>query len=139
MSRRSETEQLKQVGRFADLSGKELKSVVDAGTFVHLPANWSLMSEATPADKAYVILSGDVAIRHRGKTVATVGAGDIIGEVGILEKRLRTASVVSLTELQVVHFTKEDLTRLVDEIPALGEALRATAKAHLDADESEPG
>lgn len=106
---------------------------------MHLPANWSLMSETTPADKAYVILSGDVAIRHHGETVAIVGASDIIGEVGVLEKRLRTASVVSLTELQVVHFTKEDLTRLVDQIPALGEALRATAQAHLEADEARKG
>ena len=40
---RTETAQLKQVARFADLSHKDLKAVADAGTFVHLPANWSLM------------------------------------------------------------------------------------------------
>ncbi|MEJ7834520.1 MAG: cyclic nucleotide-binding domain-containing protein [Nocardioides sp.] len=139
MSRPSETAQLKQVPRFANLSKRELKAVAEAGTFVHLPANWALMSETTPADKAYVILSGEVAIRHHGETVATVGAGDIIGEVGVLEKRLRTASVVSMTELQVVHFTNEHLTELIDQIPALGEALRATAQAHKDADEARKG
>jgi CRP/FNR family cyclic AMP-dependent transcriptional regulator len=113
-------------------SDKDLGEVAEAGTFLHLPANWSLMSESTPADKAYEIPSGEVAVRKRGETVATLGAGGIIGEVGILEKRLRTASVVSLSELEVVHYTKEDLARLIDDVPSLGEALRATAEAYPD-------
>jgi CRP/FNR family cyclic AMP-dependent transcriptional regulator len=132
MSRRSERARLKELEAFASLSDKDLGEVAEAGTFLHLPANWSLMSESTPADKAYVILSGEVAVRKRGETVATVGAGGIIGEVGILEKRLRTASVVSLSELEVVHYTKADLARLIDDVPSLGEALRATAEAYPD-------
>ena len=124
---------LKKVDRFADLRSSDLKAVAEAGTLLHLPAQWALMSETTPADKAYVILSGEVAIRQGGKDVATVGAGGIIGEVGILEKKLRSASVVSLTELEVVHFTNADLARLVDESDGIERVLRATAQEHLAA------
>ena len=88
------------------------------------PPNWSLMSESTPADKAYVILSGEVEIRQHGEIVATVGSGGIIGEIGILEHRLRTASVISRTELEVVHYTKEKLSELVEQVPALKEIVR---------------
>ena len=69
-----------------------------------------------------------------GETVATVGPGAVIGEVGILEKRLRTAAVVSQSELEVVHFTQEDLVKLVDEIPALRDALQSTADDDLPED-----
>lgn len=131
MSRKSDTsDRLKKVERFAKLSDKELRKVAERGTLVKLPSGRTLMSETTPADKAYLILSGEVVIRHRGEDVATVGAGDMVGEIGVLEKRLRTAGVVAITDLEVVHFTHEDLTELVDEIPSLAEAMRATAEAH---------
>ncbi len=132
MSKNTESERLRQLDAFSTLSDKDLKKVADAGRFVHLPKDWSLMSESTPADKAYVLLSGEVSVRKHGQEVATVGAGGVIGEVGILEKRLRTASVVSITELEVVHYTKEDLARLVVEVPDLREALHVTAEAYPD-------
>ena len=131
-SAHSESARLKELEAFGALSETELEKVADAGTFLHLPANWSLMAESTPADKAYVILSGEVEIRQHGQPVATVGAGGIIGEVGILEKRLRTASVISRSELEVVHYTKEKLSELVDEVPALKDVLHATAEAYPD-------
>jgi len=131
VNQRSETmAKLKRVDRFSGLSDRELKKVAEAGTYLKLPAHRTLMSETTPADKAYVILAGEVAIRHQGETIATVGAGNIVGEVGILQKRLRTAGVVALSDLEVVHFTNDDLSRLVSQIPALEEALQATAEAH---------
>jgi CRP/FNR family transcriptional regulator, cyclic AMP receptor protein len=132
MSRHSESARLQELEAFGNLSEKEIRKVADAGTYLHLPANWSLMSESTPADKAYVLLSGEVEVRQHGQAVATVGAGGIIGEVGILEKRLRTASVISRSELEVVHFTKEKLSQLVEEVPALKEVLVATAEAYPD-------
>ncbi len=136
MSRRdkSQVTELRQLSRFADLSDAELKTVGKLGTHVHLPANWSLMSETTPADKAYVLVAGTVSIRKKGQEIAQIGPGDVLGEVGVLEHRLRTASAVSLTELEVIHFTNEALEKLVEEVPAFGTAMRATAREHLDTD-----
>lgn len=126
------TARLTRVSRFADISRRDLDKVSKAGRLVHLPAQWSLMAETTPADKAYVILVGTAEVRRKGEVVATVGAGDLIGEIGVLQKRLRTAAVVSTSELEVVHFTNEDLSRLAEEIPEFGKALEATAAAHAD-------
>jgi len=135
MSRSDALDRLRSLDRFSGLSDAELKKVAEAGKVVHLPGQWSLMSETTPADKAYVLLSGEVSIRKGGDTIATVGPGAVIGEVGILEKRLRTAAVVSESELEVVHFTKDDLVRLVDEIPALRDALQSSADERLPDDD----
>lgn len=128
-------ERFKAISRFDQLSTAEVQQICDAATFVHLPQNWSLMAEHTPADKAYIILSGTVSVRQHGEEIAQLGAGDVMGEVAIVQHSLRTASIVSVTELEVLHFTSESLTKLANEIPAFGVALRTTSAARLDHDQ----
>lgn len=124
-------EELGQLHRLESLSAKELKRVIDKGSHVRLPANWSLIWEKTAADKAYLILEGEVAVRKGKQEVARLGPGDVIGEMAIVGHKLRSASVVSLTPLEVIHFTKEALTELLDDVPAFGQALRETTSDRL--------
>ena len=124
-------EKLEQLHRLEDLSNDELKAVIDKGRHVRLPANWSLIWEKTPADKAYLIVDGEVAVRKGKEEVARLGPGDVIGEMAIVGHKLRSASVVSLTPVEVIHFTKESLEELLDEVPAFGEALRDTTSDRL--------
>ncbi len=125
-------ENLRKVNRLESLSDADLATVVRAGRHVHLPADWSLISERTPADKAYLILEGEVSVRKGGAEVARLGPGDVIGEVAIVSHTLRTASVVSLTPLEVIHFTRESLEALLDSVPSFGAALRGTTADRLE-------
>ena len=124
-------EKLAGLNRLEALNDADLEKVVKTGRHVHLPANWSLIWEKTPADKAYLIVDGEVSVRKNGQEVARLGAGDVIGEMAIVNHRLRSASVVSLTPLEVIHFTKESLEQLLDEVPAFGDALRGTTADRL--------
>jgi CRP-like cAMP-binding protein len=119
-------ERLSRLNRLEALSDDDLATVVRAGRHVHLPADWSLISEQTPADKAYLIVDGEVSVRRAGQEIGRLGPGDVIGEMAIVNHKLRSASVVSLTPLEVVHFTKESLEQLLEEVPAFGDALRDT-------------
>jgi len=122
----------KAISRFSGLSDDEIQQICDKGTYVHLPQSWSLIAEQTPADKAYVILSGTASVRQHGEEIAQMGPGDVMGEIAIVKHSLRTASVVSLTELEVLHFTSEALTKLAEDIPAFGRALEATTAERTD-------
>ena len=124
-------EKLEQLHRLEDLTNDELKAVIDKGRHVRLPANWSLIWEKTPADKAYLIVDGEVSVRKGGQEIARLGPGDVIGEMAIVNHKLRSASVVSLTPLEVIHFTRESLQDLLDEVPAFADALRGTASDRL--------
>lgn len=124
-------EKLARLNRLEALDDRDLERVVKAGRHIHLPADWSLIWEKTPADKAYLIVDGEVSVRKAGQEVARLGPGDVIGEMAIVNHKLRSASVVSLTPLEVIHFTKESLEQLLDEIPAFGEALRGTTADRL--------
>ncbi|MFL6061402.1 MAG: cyclic nucleotide-binding domain-containing protein [Marmoricola sp.] len=126
---------LASLNRLEGLSDPELIAVITAGRHLNLPAGWSLISEKTPADKAYLIVDGEVSVRKAGEEIARLGPGDVIGEIAIVEHRLRTASVVSLTPLEVIHFTREALEQLLVDVPAFGEAMRGTTADRLDSDQ----
>jgi CRP-like cAMP-binding protein len=114
------------------LDPSDAERVLAAGTPLTLPQGWSPIAESTPADKAYLITDGEVSVRRSGAEIATLGAGTIVGEAAIVNHRLRSATIVALTPLKVIHFTSEHLERLASEIPAFGEALRTAAAERVD-------
>lgn len=115
--------ELARVDRFAELSDEELDAVIEAATFLTVPEHWALMVEKTPADKAYLILSGEVSIRRHGDEVARVGAGELVGEMALVDHKLRSATVVAETPLEVLHFTDETVAALNKRIPHFRDAL----------------
>ena len=119
---------LDHIDRFSSLSDADVAKIAKAGTYVTVPADWALMGEGTSADKAYLLISGEVSVRQHGKEVATLGPGDIFGEMGIVAHRLRTATVISKSRLECLHFTRDQVEQLEGEIPAFKAALEAAAK-----------
>jgi CRP/FNR family cyclic AMP-dependent transcriptional regulator len=115
------------------LAPADVRRVHAAGTRLTVPAGWSLIWERTPADKAYLVVSGEVSVRRGGEEVARLGAGDMVGESAIVRHRLRSATVVAATRLEVVHFTSEAVTTLCAQVPAFGEALDRVAQERLPA------
>ena len=132
MSKSPDTARLTRLDRFSDLSDDEVRLIASRGTQVHLPSDWSLIWEKTPADKAYIILRGEVSVRRKGEEIARLGPGDTVGESAIVGHKLRNASVVSLTELDVLHFTSEAVRELIGEVPAFRKALEQTTRDRLN-------
>ena len=118
---------------FDGFTDQEVDRIKNAGTFVTLPADWSPIWEKTPADKAYIVLSGEVSVRRNGDEIARLGPGDIMGEAAIVQHSLRTASIVSLTKLEVLHFTDDKVRSLCEEVPAFREAIDRTARERIGA------
>ena len=118
---------------FSMFSPADIARISASGTRVTLPEGWAPISESTPADKAYVILDGRVSVRHHGEEIAQLGPGDIMGEAAIVNHSLRTASLVALTSLDLIHFTAEALRRLDVEMPQFHRALEQVAAERFGA------
>lgn len=116
---------------FSMFKPREIAVISASGTRVSLPEGWSPIWEATPADKAYIILSGTVSVRQHGKEIAQLGPGDIMGEAALVNHSLRTASVVALTPLELIHLSDEAMARLAVEMPSFKAALEKVAKERL--------
>ena len=116
---------------FEGFTDAEVDKIKNAGTYVRVPADWSPISEQTPADKAYIVLSGEVSVRQGGDEIARLGPGEVIGEAAIVNRSLRTASIVALSRLELLHFTREAVEHLCAEVPSFRDALERTVEDRL--------
>ena len=112
---------------FSMFTPQEIAKISASGRRTKLPEGWAPISERTGADKAYIILNGTVSVRSHGTEVAQLGPGDIVGETAIMKHSLRTASIVALTPLELIHFTAEQLEQLAKDMPKFADALERTA------------
>ena len=116
---------------FDTFTPQEVAKISARGRHVRLPEGWSPIWERTPADKAYILVEGRVSVRRGGEEIAQLGPGDIMGEQAIVGHKLRNASVIALTPLEVIHFTDETVRELCEEMPSFKAALDAVTESRL--------
>jgi CRP-like cAMP-binding protein len=116
---------------FDSFTPREIAEISSHGRRVTLPEGWSPIWERTPSDKAYILLDGTVSVRKDGAEIAQLGPGDIVGEAGIVGHTLRTASVVALTPVKAIHFTDDDISALMGEMPSFKDKVTAVVEARL--------
>ncbi|MGH3358139.1 MAG: cyclic nucleotide-binding domain-containing protein [Nocardioidaceae bacterium] len=124
-------ERIRELPAFRGLSDAEMNKIAAAGTVVTVPARWSMILEGSPPDEAYLILDGQVVVRRQGEQVAELQPGDIVGEISLHERILRTATVTALTPLELLHLGRDAFTRLYESVPAFRDAVDATVSERL--------
>jgi CRP/FNR family transcriptional regulator, cyclic AMP receptor protein len=88
-----------------------------------------LPHEQTPSDACYILLSGGGVFFGHDR-VALVGPGEVIGESALRRGKLRNATMTTTGTAEVIHIGRDDLARLLTEVPALRQALEATVARH---------
>jgi len=71
----------------------------------------------------FVILSGHATVHKGGRKIAERGPGDVVGELAILSKAPRNATVTTTTETQVATISRRDVHRLIADAPAFSRKL----------------
>ena len=78
------------------------------------------------ANEIVAIEEGEAEVRHGSDVVGTLSAGDVFGEIGLLEKKQRTADVVAATPMRLVKLSQWEVKRLPEEtVERLREIVRA--------------
>ncbi|HET6876328.1 MAG TPA: cyclic nucleotide-binding domain-containing protein [Jatrophihabitans sp.] len=115
---------------FADCSRGDISALVEAGGPFALPAGWPLVQEGIPADACYVLTEGEARVFHKREQIATLGPGDLVGEITLLGGGQRSATVTSSTRVTGLRIENDKLRPLLDKHPKLAEAFRAVYMAH---------
>jgi CRP-like cAMP-binding protein len=87
---------------------------------VELKAGATLIRESLPIENVFVIRNGTVSIQVAGKKIASLGEGAICGEMGFLEGRPASASVVADSDLVADRIPALKLRELFETFPTLG-------------------
>ncbi len=112
-------EHLAQVPMFSACSKKELEEIGRQAEELDIPAGEVLIKQGTPGRDFFVIVDGKATVTRDGKDVATLGAGDFFGELALLDKAPRNATVTASSPLHVFLLTQPAFGGLLAAVPAL--------------------
>jgi CRP/FNR family transcriptional regulator, cyclic AMP receptor protein len=129
---------LREFDAFSKFSDADLRRLVGAAHRTSTSGPWPLIREQTPSDSCYILLSGEVGVYAGHDRIAVVGPGEVIGESSIRRGKLRNATVTTTGKAEVLHIARDDLDRLLNEIPALRETMEATVKKHVPEAATDP-
>jgi CRP-like cAMP-binding protein len=115
---------LKKIPVFADLADDELRAVAQLAAEVSVEAGKELVREGDYAYDVLAIEEGTARVERHGRTVAELGPGDVVGEMGVLERSQRNATVVATSPMLMVTLTSWDIRRLRKSAPEAVEHLR---------------
>jgi CRP-like cAMP-binding protein len=105
--------------RFAGCTVDELADLVRAGTTVSVPAHWAFVQQGAPAHDLYLLLSGHADVFRRRQSVASIGAGDLVGELALLRGGERTATVTSADPIRALRIDYKRLGPVLARHPAV--------------------
>ena len=130
---------LESIPLFAGLASEDRAHAASVARRREWDAGHIVVKEGEFAFDFYAITQGRAEVRHDGRAIAVLGAGDFFGELGVVPhdahwSRRRSASVVVTAPTEAVAIAGGDMRRLAEDIPKLGDALRIAAAAR-----SQPG
>jgi CRP/FNR family cyclic AMP-dependent transcriptional regulator len=118
--------QLKSIPLFQDVPDEELNQISGFAQEVNVDQGRELVREGDFSYEFMAIVEGEAEVTRGGDHVADLGPGDFFGEMGLLEKTLRNATVTAKTPMKLVTLTGWDLKRMERHIPEATERVRKT-------------
>jgi CRP/FNR family cyclic AMP-dependent transcriptional regulator len=118
-------EHLTQVPLFSTLSRKELSLVARRAEDVSVAPGKVLCSEGEMGHQYFVILEGEAKVMRHGRRIATIGPGAGFGELSLLSKAPRNATIVAETQMEVVVLGQREFAGLIDDVPGFARKLLA--------------
>ena len=113
------------------VDGSIAADVVELADWVHLEPGEPLFAEGDESDAGYLVVSGRLTVSRQGNHVGEVGRGEVVGEIGLIERTARSATVVALRETTLASFNVDAFRSLAAEHPALMLQLSRTILARI--------
>ena len=98
-----------------NLPPAQLERIARAGEIESYNPGETIVVEGNLGDALFLILSGQTAVHHGGKTFATLGGGDLFGEMSLVEPVARSASVTAMSATFVFRLPHDALRDLISE------------------------
>jgi CRP-like cAMP-binding protein len=114
---------LEHVALFSMCSKRELKLVAKLAKVRSVKAGTTLVTEGETDDDMFVILSGSASVERNGRKLATVGAGESVGELAVLSKAPRNATVTTRTDCEVAVISRRHVQRMLEDAPGFSRKL----------------
>ena len=119
MKKDDRIELIRGVWLFERCTNKELDALASLATPLDLPAGKVLARQGQQGDEFFVIVSGKAEATRQGVTIGTLGAGSFFGEMSLLERLPRVATVTTSEPTTVLVLTATAFDKLVASMPSV--------------------
>ena len=116
-------ELLKRVPLFSKLDKKGLQGVAQIADELDLPAGKEMATEGDRGREFFVLLKGEADVMKGGRSINTMKEGDFFGEIALVTKMPRTATVTATTDVDVLVITEQAFDNLLKKSPEIGRSV----------------
>ena len=108
---------LKSIPLFANVPEEDLHKIATFADETSVEEGKALVKEGDYAYDFMAIEEGTAEVRRGDETLGELGPGDFFGEIGVLEKDKRTATVVATSPIRLITLSSWDLKRVQSDMP----------------------
>lgn len=116
---------LRQIDLFKDLPDDALRLLADRSQEATADEGDVVIKAGAFADQLVAILDGTVEVQRKEEVVAKLGAGDVIGEAGVVKHELRNATVVATSPLRAISIAHSDIKAVRRDNPDFDERIKS--------------
>jgi CRP/FNR family transcriptional regulator, cyclic AMP receptor protein len=109
--------QLKRIPIFADVPDEDLRVITTFATTDEVPEGTVIVKEGDFANHFMAIEDGTAEVRRGDEKVGELGPGDIFGEMGLIDKEKRSASVIATSRVRLIKIERWELQRMKKTLP----------------------
>jgi CRP/FNR family transcriptional regulator, cyclic AMP receptor protein len=128
-------ELLKGVPLFARCTKKELAEIATIADEIDLVEGKQLTKEGSRGREFFVLVEGSADVKRKRRKIGTMGPGDFLGEIALVTKTPRTATVTTTSPVRALVVSEQNFRRLLERSPevqikvleALAERVAATS------------
>ena len=106
---------LKQIPIFSHLSDEEAKRLAAFATETSVAEGQILMKQGDYSTELIAIEEGSADVIQDGAKIASLKDGDLIGEMGLIEREPRNADVIATSPMRVMKLTHWEIRRMSEE------------------------
>lgn len=128
-------EELSRMWLFSACTKKELGVIGRATEEIEVAAGKELTKEGATGHEFFLVLDGEASVRKNGRKVAALGPGQYFGELALLDRGPRNATVTAETPMKLLVIPQREFSAVLDEVPGMShKLLRAMAERLRAAD-----
>ena len=122
---------LATVPLFANLSKRQLRNVLQQASEYQYGEGDVIVKDGTQGHTLFVLIDGKARVRRGNRTVARLSPGDFFGEIAVLDRRPRTASVVADSAVTCLVLHREDLRKVLADEPEISWSMLSSLASRL--------
>ena len=110
---------IKRVPLFAAASKHELEEIASIADEIDLPEGKQVITEGETGREFLVIIEGSADVERGGRKIATLGPGDFAGEIALIAKMPRTATITTTSPVRALVITDRAFRQLLEHSPQI--------------------